>query len=138
LLELKVLRSPNDEEYTRVLFYPQSGYKLKHGVRRDRQQRVYTHGTLSIDTSRSSVLPLALARPPETAPVLLETNKPAPVTLRVFVDRSIIEVFVNDRQCASVRVYPGREDSVGVSLKAVGNHARLMSLDAWQMKNVWK
>ncbi|MEM9281656.1 MAG: glycoside hydrolase family 32 protein, partial [Verrucomicrobiota bacterium] len=46
LLELKVLRSPNDEEYTRVLFYPQSGYKLKHGVRRDRQQRVYTHGTL--------------------------------------------------------------------------------------------
>ena len=36
--------------------------------------------------------------------------------LRVFIDRSVIEVFANDRQCLTVRVYPGREDSRGVSL----------------------
>ena len=55
-----------------------------------------------------------------------------------FVDRSIVEVFVNGRQCAAVRVYPGREDSVGVSLRAVGKAATLKSLDAWQMKSIYK
>jgi len=31
-----------------------------------------------------------------------------PVHLRIFVDRSVVEVFVNGRQCVAVRVYPGR------------------------------
>ena len=56
--------------------------------------------------------------------------------LRVFVDRSIVEVFINGRQCLTARVYPDRDDSVGVSLRAVGNDATLNSLDAWQMKGI--
>jgi sucrose-6-phosphate hydrolase SacC (GH32 family) len=32
--------------------------------------------------------------------------------LRVFVDRSVVEVFVNGKQCVALRVYPGRNDSV--------------------------
>ena len=31
--------------------------------------------------------------------------------LRIFIDRSIIEVFANDRQCLTLRVYPERADS---------------------------
>jgi len=60
-----------------------------------------------------------------------------PVELRAFVDKSIVEVFVNGKQCVAVRVYPGREDSVGVSLRAQGQDAELKSLDAWQMKSIW-
>jgi beta-fructofuranosidase len=136
VIELKVLRAPNEEEYTRIVFHPSAGYRLKHGVRRDRRQRVFDHGTLTLDTTHSSTLPLALARPPEVAPVLVGKQKP--VSLRVFIDRSIVEVFVNDTQCAAVRVYPGRDDSLGVSLRAMGGHARLVFLDAWQMADIYR
>ena len=136
LIELKVLRSPNEEEFTRILFHPWAGYKLRHGVRRDRKLGGFDHGTLTIDTSRSSTLAGVLARPPEVAPVL--KGKEKTVQLRVFVDKSVVEVFVDGRQCASVRVYPGREDSTGVSLRAIGGHARLVSLDAWQMENIYE
>ncbi len=47
-------------------------------------------------------------------------------------------MFINGRQCVSARVYPGRDDGVGVSLRAVGNDAKLKSLDAWQMKGICK
>ena len=58
--------------------------------------------------------------------------------LRVFIDRSVVEVFVNGRQCVAVRVYPGRTDSLGVSLRAQGADAELAALDAWQMKSIYE
>jgi beta-fructofuranosidase len=54
------------------------------------------------------------------------------------VDRSVVEVFCNGRQCVAMRVYPEREDSVGVSLYARGRDAVLRSLDAWQMKSIYE
>jgi len=53
------------------------------------------------------------------------------------IDRSFVEVFVNERQYLAMRVYPGRKDSLGVSLRAVGRDAPLKSLNAWQMKPIW-
>jgi beta-fructofuranosidase len=55
----------------------------------------------------------------------------------VFVDRSIVEVFANGRQCLTVRAYPEREDSRGVSAFARGGQAQLVSLRAWQMESIW-
>ena len=49
----------------------------------------------------------------------------------------MVEVFVNGRQYVAMRVYPGRKDSVGVSLRAQSADATLKSLDAWQMKAIW-
>ena len=57
--------------------------------------------------------------------------------MRVFIDRSVIEVFANDRQCLTVRVYPEREDSRGVSLFARGGGAKLASLECWRMRSIW-
>ena len=61
-----------------------------------------------------------------------------PLRLRVFVDRSIVEVFANDRQCLTLRVYPQRDDSAGVSVFARGSGARLASLDVWRMGSIWE
>ena len=61
-----------------------------------------------------------------------------PLKLRVFVDRSVVEVFVNGRQCVAARVYPERRDSLGVSLRAQGKDAKLTSLNAWQMKSIYE
>jgi len=56
--------------------------------------------------------------------------------LRIFVDRSIIEVFANGYVCLSARVYPVRDDSDGVALFAEGGTARLLSFEAWRMPDV--
>ncbi len=61
-----------------------------------------------------------------------------PLKLRVFVDRSIVEVFVNGKQCVAMRVYPDGDDSTGVSIRSVGSDAELVSLDAWQMDNIYE
>jgi beta-fructofuranosidase len=53
------------------------------------------------------------------------------------VDHSIVEVFANGRQCLTLRAYPEREDSSGISLFARGGAAKLVSLDLWQMRSVW-
>ena len=58
--------------------------------------------------------------------------------LRVFIDTIMVEIFVNEQKRVIARVYPGRDDSVGVSLRAQGSSAVLESLDAWQMSNIYE
>ena len=123
MVELDVLCSPHKEEYTRIVIPHNSG-------------NVRKLSTVTIDNTRSSSLPEVNCRPPETAP--LNVRKKDTIQLRVFVDRSVVEVFANGVQCVAVRVYPGREDSVGVSLRAQGKDARLKSLNAYQMKNIYE
>ena len=50
--------------------------------------------------------------------------------MRVFIDRSVIEVFANRRQCLTQRVYPTRADSTAVRLFAVGGAARASVVEA--------
>ena len=137
MVALDVLRSPDRQEYTRIAFYRNRGLKpvLPGVVSGTPQDGAGTHSLITIDNSCSSILPEARSRPPEMAPVLLEPDEP--LKMRVFVDRSIVEVFVNDKQCVALRVYPGREDSTGVSLLAQGREARVVSMDAWQLKSIY-
>jgi beta-fructofuranosidase len=59
------------------------------------------------------------------------------VKLRIFIDRSVVEVYVNGRQALTASVRPGRDDSKGVSIRSQGLEAELISLDAWQMKGIY-
>ncbi|MDP7639599.1 MAG: glycoside hydrolase family 32 protein [Candidatus Hydrogenedentes bacterium] len=121
MVEMNVLRSPDKEEFTRIAFFRERGYRGKSLV--------------TIESSYSSLLPEVLSRAPETAPIAMEEEKP--LKLRVFLDKSSIEVFVNGKQCVAMRVYPSREDSVGVSLRSQGQDSVLTRLDAWQMKSIY-
>ena len=137
LFELNVLRSPGKEEFTRIAFYRERGFRdweRYNGWQRDKLAAA-TDSLISIDSSYSSLSPDVRSRAPETGPVFLERDEP--LRLRVFVDRSVVEVFVNGKQCVAMRVYPGREDSVGVSLRSQGQDARVVSLEAWQMENIY-
>lgn len=136
VIELNVLRSPDREEVTRILFYKNRGYyNLEYGWGSTLWKKP-RRSLISIESSRSSILPDVVTRAPETAPVFIDETEP--LKLRVFIDRSIVEVFVNERQCVAMRVYPGRLDSDGVSLRAQGRDAELISLDAWQIKNIYE
>ena len=56
--------------------------------------------------------------------------------LRVFLDRSVTEVYVNDRECVTVTaIIPTSAD--GLALTAKGGEARLKSLDAWPIHTIW-
>jgi beta-fructofuranosidase len=97
--------------------------------------RRFQRDALVIDSSRSSLLPEVLSRAPETAPFELQDAEP--LKLRIFIDKSVIEVFGNGRQCVALRVYPEGKNSTGVSVRAQGGDAVLRSLVAWQMRSIW-
>ncbi len=129
-VELDVLRSPDKEEYTRVTFYHDGGY-----LNRDYSGPAIRTSAVSIDNLNSSVSDKVDFRIPETADVQIKDGEL--VNLHIFIDRSIVEVFVNDRQCIALRVYPERDDSKGVSIVSHGKDALLKSLDAWEMENIY-
>ena len=130
MVELNVLRSPNKEEFTRIAFFRERGYRNPNSGH-NRPDSLIT-----IDSSHSSILSDARSRAPETAPVYIEPDEP--LKLRVFIDKSVVEVFVNGKQCVAMRVYPGREDSTGVSLRSQGKDSQLKALDAWQMEDIYE
>ena len=67
----------------------------------------------------------------ERAPLVLDEGEP--LRLRIFVDKSVVEVFANDRQAISRRVYPTRKDSLGVSLFSGNGDAQFKTVSAWEM-----
>ena len=53
--------------------------------------------------------------------------------LRIFLDRSVLEIFANGRQCVTQRIYPSRADSKQIRLFCKGGAATVRSLQAWDM-----
>lgn len=155
-VELNVLRSPNKEEYTRIVFFKDKGFtkgleyksgpetalmpadlvSLFTGVKPGPRPPNPPASLITIESSYSSTLPDVRLRAPETGSLSL--NPGETVKLRIFIDKSVVEVFANGKQCVAMRVYPGRDDSMGVSIRAQGQDAELKSLDAWQMKNIYE
>lgn len=125
-ISLEVRRSPNGEETT-VITYDAA------------------RGVLAVDVSRSSLDPRIVYQTfcmradndnprvtVQEAPFRLREGEP--LRLRVFLDASILEVFANDRQCVTQRIYPTRADSLGVALRTTGGTARVVSLESWKLR----
>ncbi len=106
---LKVCVSEDGREET-VIYYDQTDHKLKVDLRKS-----------------------GLGYGPEIveeAPLKLDENEP--FVLRIFIDRSVVEVFANDRQAISRRIYPtlgGR----GVSLFSHGGEVTVKEMKIWEM-----
>ena len=137
MIELTVFRSPGKEEFTRICFYRNRGFRnweryngWEPGKRLDASDSL-----ISIDSSYSSLSADVLSRAPETAPVYLTPDEN--LNLRIFLDKSVLEVFINGKQCVAMRVYPSRDDSKYVSVRSQGTTAILKSLDVWQMLNIY-
>ena len=81
----------------------------------------YTAGTLDVAGTR---VPLQLAAG--------HTLK-----LHLFLDRSVMELFIQDGAAAVTRVDYPREEDVSVAAVAEGGGATLVSFDAWEMASIW-
>ena len=112
---LKVLRSPGGEEQTSIVYYP--GTKQIF-VERDRT---------SLD-QRTDVNPA-------TMPVNVKGGES--LHMRIFVDHSIIGVFVNGRFCLATRVYPTRDDSDGICLFALRGLVEVKNFHIWKLNAIW-
>ena len=154
VVELNVLRSPAKEEYTQINFLRERGMSTGRDYRFGEIARIQglqgaqplppvpasaqpvRESLLTIESSFSSLLPDVRPRGPETASFLLKRDET--LKLKIFIDKSVVEVFANGKQCVAVRVYPGREDSMGVSIQSHGQESELKSFEAWQMKSIYE
>lgn len=83
--------------------------------------------SLNIDTHKSS---LGYGRKTtESGPFELKDGL---LTLRIFVDRSVVEVFANDKQAVARTVYPTLAGN-GLKLFASGGQVRVKSVKAWEL-----
>ena len=126
---VKVRQTPDQAEQTVIWYDPQAS-------------------ELSVDVSRSSLDPAiryrswCLFRPsdPEDAaeavtrqraPLALEPTEP--LRLTIFLDRSMLEVFANRRQCMTQRIWPTRADARLVSIVNGGPAISGVTVQAWEM-----
>jgi len=69
-------------------------------------------------------------------PLKLEGDSQS-LRLHLFLDRSVLELFINDGAASVTRVeYPGDQD-LGVSVFAESGSVTLKSFDAWEMTSIW-
>jgi sucrose-6-phosphate hydrolase SacC (GH32 family) len=98
--------------------------------------------TFQIDGSRASLTPseppFVPVLPPaerstrcQAAPFDLKPDEP--LRVRIFLDRSLLEVFVNGRQSLTQRIYPSRPDSLGIRLFSRGGPAEVKRIEVWRM-----
>jgi len=64
-----------------------------------------------------------------------QSSTSPPVTLRIFLDRSIVEVYCGGAALTARTFH--NPAALGVDLFAEGRPVRLTSLDAWEMKSMW-
>ena len=63
--------------------------------------------------------------------------KAEPVRLRFFVDRSVIELFVNDGKHVASRVFERLPEGKGIELFAEGGTACFEKIKIWQICSIW-
>ncbi|MFC8949791.1 GH32 C-terminal domain-containing protein [Streptomyces sp. A144] len=101
------------------------------------EQTLLTYDTadqrFSIDRGRSSLDP-DVRKGVQGGNVALDGGR---LTLRVLLDRSMLEAYVNGTHSITSRVYPTREDATGLRLTSEGGSARVVSLDVWRMNGAY-
>jgi beta-fructofuranosidase len=111
---LKLRATPDDTEH--MLF----GYSAKEKVLFSDTRR----SSLNPDTSRAIQKGFFELQPGEA------------LKLHIFLDGSVVEVFVNGRACFAERVYPTRTDSLETALFSRGGTSRLRSMDVWELQPI--
>ncbi len=111
-LALLVRKSPDDQERTVVRY---SG----------------TEQEVQVDTTASS-----LANDTASEFVRAQHVSDGSICLRVFLDRSVLEVFADDRTCVTARLYPTRPDAFEVALEAEGAAVDVEVFRSWHLGSI--
>jgi beta-fructofuranosidase len=124
---MKLLCSPNGEEET-VITYDQDKQQFEVDFERASAKDIsYTCGPTTLRKGKlKQIVPFPL-------------QESSALYLDIFVDHSVIEVFVNSRVCLVQRVYPIRDDSTQFRLFSEDGSVEATALHKWDMDatNPW-
>lgn len=101
LTGLTIASSPNFEEYTSIAYDPSSSTITCNR----------THSSLIRDFAHFSHVGTF-------SPLTFSNGSSEPITFNIFLDGSLVEIFVDDRFALTSRIYPSRSDSSGLGLFA--------------------
>jgi beta-fructofuranosidase len=92
-------------------------------------------------TSADSLITLTLSdsqfKMPDAESALPLSEKKRPLRLRIFIDHSVLEAFVNDEICATKVINPlSGNETLEISTPGVVAKARL--IEVWPMKTIWE
>ena len=59
------------------------------------------------------------------------------LTLRMFVDRSIVETFLDGKNCITARMYPVNPEADAFWLECTRGSLRVVEMTVWPMKGIW-
>ncbi len=131
-----------------AVFQPESAtmFGLKVRCAPDRSEETWilcdlTRQLVTIEREKSSLSPsaghdeLPARQVVRHAPLVWQPGEA--VRLHVFLDKSVVEVFVNGRITLSSRIYPTRPDSQDLYLFSKQGSVLVSSLDIWQMQSIW-
>ncbi|MEM9283331.1 MAG: glycoside hydrolase family 32 protein [Verrucomicrobiota bacterium] len=123
----KLLCSPNLKEET-ILTYDRKQQQFEIDFEKaSREKLIYRNGPTTLRKGNlKQVIPFSL-------------KEGEVLDLNIFVDRSVIEVFVNSRICLVQRVYPTRKDSTQFRLFSEDGKVQASQLTKWEMDatNPW-
>ena len=66
-----------------------------------------------------------------------QLKKDEDLTLRIFIDKNLVEVFANDRQAASYVHKQHIRENPNISLFTKGNDLKVKKVTAWKMKSIY-
>lgn len=123
---VKVRCSPDGKEETAIWHAP-AGRRLVLDMSRSTTRRDvrYSAGPLDAYGGRRE--------PRSTVEAPLEIPPGEPLRLRIFLDKPLLEVFANDRQCITQQVFPQSREAVLVKACARGGRARIVRGEAWTL-----
>jgi len=123
LMELEITVQPNESDQFGVKVCASDDGREETVIYYDRKEK-----KLKVDTRKSG---LEFGKKIiEEAP--LELKKGEPLILRIYVDKSIVEVYANDRQAIARRVYPTL-GGTGVSVFSNGGNMEIKSIKRWEI-----
>jgi sucrose-6-phosphate hydrolase SacC (GH32 family) len=60
------------------------------------------------------------------------------LTLRLFIDKKVVELFANDRQAAAVFTYEYLREDPNISIFTKDDELTIREIKAWKMKSIYK
>jgi beta-fructofuranosidase len=120
---VKLLKSANDQEGT-LIYYDVESKKLKADLSKTSIRNTSFRGSRNSTDTRTDLK--------GHFDISGETLK-----LHIFIDKSLIEVYANDRNTITTWAYPSLPDSKGISIWSEGGEVVVKSMKIWELKSIY-
>ena len=142
-MEIRLTIKPNDATRFGIKLLCSNGCEEETVVTYDAQQQEFVIDFENASEDKNLTYagreggPLPSGSWKQTVPYALSGNRA--LDLDIFVDRSVVEIFVNSEICIVQRVYPTRDDSKGFRLFTRDRGIRAENIVKWEMDatNPW-